>query len=152
MLLHDAEAEILFDASFDASFRYDDGVAASALIEQGWSISLNAAFCVLHELCRPPKQSDVDIERLRELLTEWAAGPNHPLKAPVLHAAHVLIHGTALPWRAGVALMKRVSDYEGQRAALAIAYTASNCDDPEGDDALTRTDAEIRQYWDASGV
>jgi len=151
MVLHDAEAEVSFIAPFDCRFPYDDP-SASALIRQGWQISLNAAFCVLNELCRPPKHSDVDEDRLRELVTEWAAGPDHPIKAPMLRAAHALIDGTPLPWLEGVELMKRVAAYDGQRAALGIAYFASDCDNPEGDDALTRTDAEIRQQWDAMGV
>ncbi len=39
--------------------------------------------------------------------------------------------------------MKRVGDYDGQYAALAIVYFASD-DSPEGDEALTRADDEIR--------
>jgi hypothetical protein len=151
MVLHDAEAEKSFTAPFGCGFPYD-GPSALALIRQGWQISLNAAFCVLHELCRPPKHCDVAKDRLRELVGEWAAGPGHPIKAPVLHAAHTLIEGTSLPWREGVELMKRVSDYDGQRAALAIAYFASDCDSPEGEEALTRTDADIREQWDARGI
>src|SRR5687768_3159107 len=120
MVLHDADAEKSFKAPFDGRFPYDDP-SASALIRQGWKISLNAAFCVLHELCRPPHphQSNVTKERLRELVTEWAAGPEHPLKAPMVGAALSLVEGKYIPWREGVELMKRVADYDGQRAALA---------------------------------
>ena len=152
MVLHDAEAEIPFEASFDARFPYNNGAAASALIKRAWSISLNAAFCVLHELCRPPHEESVSKERLRELLTEWAAGPDHRLKAPVLHAARILIEDEALDWRAGAELMRRVGAYDGQRAALAIIYFASDCDSPEGDEALCAVDAQMREQWDAKGV
>ena len=152
MLLHDAEAETLFEASLDASFPYDNEVAASALIKQGWSISLNAAFYVLHELCRPSNDESICKERLRRLITEWAAGPDHPLKEPVLHAAKILTEDDALDRQEGAELMRWVGAYDGQRAALAIVYFASDCMSPEGDKALTGLEAEIRERWDDKGV
>lgn len=152
MLLHDAKAEIPFEISFDGCFPYDDEVAASALIEQGWGISLNAAFCVLDELCRPPHQNSVSSQRQRELVSEWTGGPEHALKAPLLRCATALIDGTPLPWQEGVELMSSVGEYDGQRAALSIAYFASDAGSGEGDHALTVVDIEIRQKWDAKGV
>ena len=152
MLLHDADAEKPFEASFDARFPYDDGAAALALIHQGWAISLNAAFCVLEELCHPPVAKNVGKERLRELVSEWAKGPDHPLKLPVLHAARDFIDGTPFPWREGVELMRQVGQYDGQRAALNVAYLASNTASPEGDRALERTHREICGTWGANGV
>ncbi|MGB6119148.1 MAG: hypothetical protein WBF87_13095 [Mesorhizobium sp.] len=125
---------------------------ASKLILQGWQISLNAAFCVLDELCRPPLSVDVSKGRLRELLAEWTGGPDHNLKIPVLSAAHCLIDGKKLPWREGVQLMLQIDDYDGQRAALAIAYFASDCGSPRGDEALNQADADIRARWAAKNV
>lgn len=151
MILHDADAEKAFTAPFEGRFPYDEP-SASALVGQGWAISLNAAFCVLHELCRPPRHGLVAKSRLRDLVSEWVDGPDHPLKSPVLQAADALIDGAPLPWQQGVSLMRRVGDYDGQRAALSIIYFASDCDTPEGDDALTHADTEIRARWDAKGV
>ncbi len=151
MVLHDTEAEKSFTAPFDGRFPYND-LSAFQLIGQGWAISLNAAFCILHELCRPPTQNHVSKERLRELMSEWATGPDHPLKAQLLRAAHALIADSPLAWREGVELMKCVGDYDGQRAALAIAYFASDSNSREGDDTLTIVEAEIRQNWEAKGV
>jgi hypothetical protein len=152
MILHDTEAEKAFIAPFDAGrFPYDDP-SGSRIIRQGWAISLNAAFCVLSELCRPPTLNCVSKERMRELVAEWATGSDHALKAPLLRAASALIEGTPLAWREGVEMMRRVGDFEGQRAALGIAYMASDCDSREGDNALTLADAEIRQHWEANGA
>ena len=151
MILHDCDAEIPFEAAFDARFPYES-TSASTIIRQGWAISLNAAFCVLHELCRPPHSCSVSKERLRDLVSEWAAGPDHPLKAPVLQAAHALIDGTPLNWREGVELMKEVASYDGQRAALSIVYFASDSESPEGDKALDETDTQIIAQWEANGV
>ena len=148
MILHDAKADEVFTAPIDCRFPYDVA-SASEIIRKGWQVSLNAAFCVLHELCRPPEGSAVEKNRLRELVAVWIEGPNHPLKAPVLGAANALIDGTRLQWREGVELMKRIGDFDGQRAALAIAYFASDCDTADGDQALTKTDAEIRERWEA---
>ncbi len=120
ILLHDVESERSFCASIDAQFPYADPIA-SKLILQGWQISLNAAFCVLEELCRPPLSVDVSKGRLRELLAEWMDGPDHNLKTPVLSAAHCLIDGKKPPWRESIQLMLHIGDYDGQRAALAIA-------------------------------
>lgn len=150
MLLHDREADSAFDGLIDCQFPYNSP-SASALIRQGWATSLNAAFCVLHELCRPPRECAVSKARLRALVAEWAAGGDHPLKDPVLQAAHALIEGEPLPWRQGVALMERIGLFDGQRAALGIAYFASAEDeDDENSLALTRTNEEIRRRWDAS--
>ena len=151
MILHDANAEKLFEDSFDARFPYESD-SASTLIRHGWGISLNAAFCVLDELCRPPQSCSVSKKRLLELVSEWAAGPDHPLKAPVLRAACALIDATPLDWRDGVNLMKHVGSYDGQRAALSIVYFASDCSSPEGAGALSEADALIREKWDAKGV
>lgn len=151
MILHDSDAEKSFEASIDARFPYEDA-SSTTLILQGWEISLNAAFCVLDELCRPPHSRSVSKKRLRDLVSVWAAGPDHPLKAPVLQAAHALIDATPLDWRDGIELMQQVANYDGQRAALSIVYFASDCDSPESDGALTETDTQIRALWEAKGV
>lgn len=151
MILHDPVTEKPFEASIDARFPYESA-SASTLIREGWAISLNAAFCVLDEICRPPHSCSVSKMRRRALVSEWAAGPDHPLKAPVLQAAHALIDDTPLDWQDGVELMKQVASYDGQRAALSIVYFASDCDSLEGDGALTEIDTQIRAQWEAKGV
>ena len=152
MILHDAVAEQPFEAAFDARFPYRDAEAASALIAQGWSISLNAAFCVLHEICRPPQGVRVSEKRLRELLAEWRAGPEHALKLPLVECAEALIGGTHIPWQDGVRLMDEIAKFDAQRAALSIAYFSSDCSRKEGDDALTETVGRVRRIWEAKGI
>jgi hypothetical protein len=152
MKLHDAELEIPFEAAFDAQFPYDDPAAASTLIEQCWAISLNAAFCVLHELCCPPLDARVSGARSRELLVEWSAGPDHPLKQHLLDCAHALLEDRPLPWQEGVKLMEMIGQYDAQRAALAIAYAAADHESAGGDEALSEADNSIRRKWDLQGV
>jgi hypothetical protein len=152
MILHDCEAEKLFIDRFDAGRFPYEGPLASTIIHEGWGISLNAAFCVLNELCRPPHGGCVSEGRMVELVSEWTTGPDHPLKAPLVQAARALIQNRPLPTQDGVAIMRRVSEYDGQRAALNIAYFASDCDTPEENEALECTHAEIVQSWAAKGV
>ena len=151
MILHDHKSEKAFLAIIDCRFPYNDP-SASMLIQQGWTISLNAAFLVLHELCRPHLHRNVSKELLRQLISEWATGPDHALKIPLLDAARALVDGNPIPWRKGIELMSRVGEYDGQYNALAIVYFASDCDSQEGDDALELANAQIRLRWEAKGV
>lgn len=100
----------------------------------------------------PPRSRSVSKERLRELVAEWAAGPDHQLKDPILHAANALIDGRRLDGKEGVELIKQAGNFDGQRAALNIAYFASDCDNTEADEALTQADALAREQWEAKGV
>ncbi|MER8862576.1 hypothetical protein NKI19_02490 [Mesorhizobium sp. M0751] len=152
MLLQDNSAEVPFELSIDARFPYSDAGAASAIIARGWSMSLNAAFCVLHELCRPPVGKAVSKERLLELVEEWSLGPDHPLKQPMFRCARTLIRNEPLPWREASAVMQEIGHYDGQRAALAIAYFAGDSSTSEGDIALSNTDHRIRETWATKGV
>lgn len=148
MVLHDAPSEVLFVATFDGGrFPYADAAAASALIARGWSISLNAACCVLNEICRPPVDRRPSEGRLRELLTEWQAGPKHPLKAALLRCADALVRDAPLAWDEGLRLMWVISAYEAQRAALLIAYSASDCSDDDSDAALEAAWQKIEAAW-----
>jgi hypothetical protein len=90
-------------------------------------------------------------ERLRQLVSVWAVGPDHPLKAPVLQAAAALIDDKRLDWKVSVELMRLIGSYSGQRAALAIAYFASDCESTEGDKALDETQMLMREQWEANG-
>ena len=152
MVLHDVAAEVPFEATFDACFPYGDASAASALIAQGWSISLNAAFCVLDEICRPGRGVDVSRQTLVELVSEWRSGPEHPLKASLITCAHALIDDVPLPWPDGVRIMEEIAKHDAQRAALGIAYFASDCDTPEGDRALEDARQRIVREWEQKGV
>jgi hypothetical protein len=152
MILQDSSTEASFEPSIDARFPYADASSASAIIVRGWSISLNAAFCVLHELCRPPAGEAVSKERMFELVEEWSLGPDHPLKQPMLRCARALIQNEPLPWHEASAVMQEIGLYDGQRAALGIAYFAGDSSTSEGDIALSNTNHRIRETWVTKGV
>jgi hypothetical protein len=152
MKLHDSETEKIFAAKIDAQFPYGDRAHSSDLIHEAGHISLNALFCVLDEICRPPNVSEVTKEQQFELLEIWSASFDHVLKAPLAHCARQLIKGQSLPWREVVYFMEEIGAFEGQRAALSIAYFTGDCDTLEGDSALDFAYQKHIDIWDQAGV
>ena len=152
MKLHDTTAEVPFEAKIDARFPYDDPVASSELIHEAGNISLNAVFCVLDEICRPPKSGVVSQIRQCELLAEWSSTFEHELKAPLLRCAKALIVGQPLPRSEAVAVIEQVGRYQAQRGALSVAYFAADCGSEESDAALTLAERRVREAWEQMGV
>lgn len=152
MILHDAAAETVFLDPVGAAFPYNDRERASALIAEGWSISLNAAFGVLSEICQPGADAGVRRPRLMELFAEWRSGPDHPLKEPVLQCAKAIIDDVSLPLQDGLSVMDEIAAYDGQRNALSIASFASYSDAPGVDDALGEAYERIVDEWERKGV
>jgi hypothetical protein len=152
MKLYEPAAEILFEASLGARFPYDDRAAFSALIGEARGISLNAIFCVLHEVCRPPPSRKVTQQRQRELIAEWSSSFEHDLKAPLLLCAEASIGRQRLPWPDAIAVIEEIGRFQAQRAALAVAYFAGDCDSGEGGAALDLAEHRVRQAWETTGV
>jgi hypothetical protein len=152
MILHDAAAETVFFDRMEAGFPYKDAQRASALIAEGWSISLNAAFFVLSEICQPDEDAGVRRPKLLALFEAWHAGGDHPLNEPVLRCAKAIIDGEPLPLEEGLRIMDEVAAYAGQHNALSIASFASYSDAPGVDDALGEAYERIVEGWEQQGV
>jgi hypothetical protein len=152
MALHDTETEAAFADLIDARFPYADREAANILIDRGKSISPNAAFCVLEEICRAPRSKKVAAKIQRELLADWASAFEHPLKEPVLRCAQALIDGQSLPFGEAVQIMEQIAQFDGQYAALNIAYFAGPWTSDDGETALETTSDRIRKFWAIKGV
>jgi hypothetical protein len=138
-----------FVDSFDTKFPYSNKEAASALIQQGWALSPNAAFFVLHEICRPPRGVEIETDSQHYFVSEWSEAGDHPLKPLLMGCAAALIDEVPMPWEKAVEAMQQIGAYDGQYAALSIAYFAGDSSSSEGDKALEDTDAVIRRKWDA---
>lgn len=123
--------EIEFIETVDGRFPYDDAILARELIDLGVAISPNAAFMVLHEICRPPRSCAVSGGRLNELLAEWTVVFCHPLVEEVLPAATAMIKNREISAKDAIHLIKSISGYANQFNALSIAYFA--CDDIAGE-------------------
>jgi hypothetical protein len=152
MKLHDVDRERPFEAQIDARFPYGEHARCIALIAEARTISLNATFCVLDEICRPPESGMVTSGQQRTLIAEWCAGLEHDLIDPVLTCAHALIGDRPLPWTDAVAVMELVGKFDGQRAALSVAYFSGDCDTVEGNAALTSAERRIRSAWERKAV
>jgi hypothetical protein len=147
MQRHNNEAEIRFAAKIDCRFPYDDRVKASALIEEGWAISLDASYGVLHEISRKPKFDCVTQQRQHELIDEWAAQFEHPLKEPLVRCARALTDRQYLPWIDAVKVMSEIAPFHGQYAALNIACFAGDSDSDEGDRGLEAAHERVCKVW-----
>jgi hypothetical protein len=137
-----------FADSISCRFPYHEKSAAEALIHQGWAISPNAAFCVLHEICRLPQSVEVKSVTQRALVEQWASGGSHPLQSMMLKCATALIDSKSIAWQDTVRIMNEIRRYEGQYAPLSVAYLAGDCSTPQGNEALEETNSNIRQQWD----
>jgi hypothetical protein len=138
--------EAAFAAKIDCRFPYADRDLATALIAEGWSLSAEAAFGILHEICQKPRSEAVSRKRQYELVVEWLALGSHPLQQHLLPCAHALIEGSKVPWPDAVSVMDEIAGYNGQYSALNIALFAGDRDH-EGDAQLEAAHDRITAAW-----
>ncbi len=134
--------EITFINAIDGRFPYDSEQAWQALVIQGATISDNAAFMVLHEICRAPLD-DAAAPLLYGMLEFWAAQYAHPTSPIVIEAARAMIDKIDLPLETVLKYMEQIKPYCGLYNALAIVSCA-------GDDATGAVDekyCEIVKEW-----
>jgi hypothetical protein len=114
----------------DAAFPYHRDLAWRAVVKLGASLTPNASFMVLHEICRLPYPRPVDLNRCLEMLAFWDANYDHPLKAFVFPAAKALVTDSDFSVDEAIAAMEQISVWPDQYCALSIPYFA--CDDVDG--------------------
>ena len=146
MVEQNTNAETHFAAKIDCQFPYLDKAAAKALIDEGWALTTDAAFGVLHEICRKPRGAQVTRKRQHELIDEWLAGGSHPLQERIAECARALVEKRHLPWHQAVSVMDAVARYPRQYAPLHIAYFTGDCDG-EGDAQLEAAQSRITGLW-----
>ena len=122
-----SKAEEDFIRKIDASLPLDDYEACLGLIEEARSISLNASFNVLFEICNPPRgvKERVGREQVQKLLEAWFRSNEHPLADVVRPAAQALVNGDEMRLGAAIEMLEAVAPYPWQLNALAIPYFAS---------------------------
>ena len=123
--------EIQFLDKIDCNFPYNDIQECERLIEQALTLSTNALFAVIEELCRihESERSNVSTETLLDLLALTASKLNHPLKDIILDTADKMIRKQELTVDEAILKMQTVQKYPGQFAALSILYFS--CDDKD---------------------
>jgi len=126
------KSEILFLDKIDCNFPYHNRQESVQLINQAETLSTNALFKVIEELCRIPKseKANVSTSELIDLLTLTSNKLNHPLKELIIDAADKMIREQDLEVDDVIWKMEIVEKYPGQYAALSILYFS--CDDKEG--------------------
>lgn len=124
-------AELHFLNKIDCNFPYHDRQESLQLIEQAASLSTNALFSVIEELCRIPESERVTVstETILDLLALTTSKLNHPLKELIVDTADKMICSQELTVDDVILKMQIVQKYPGQFAALNILYLS--CDDKE---------------------
>jgi len=120
--------EIEFIGNIDACFPYDDENEWRKLIHQGFKISDNASFMVLHEIYGAPEE--VPKSDLFSMLEEWQKTNTHPLKDELAKVVRRTIKGDVLGCDQVIELMERASIYKDLYNALGILSFA--CPDEDG--------------------
>jgi len=125
------DIEIEFLNRIRCAFPYNDSNENVRLINEAATLSPNALFSVIEELCRIPESERINVttETLNELLILTARKLNHPLKELIVETANKMINEQELIVEDVIHKMKTVQEYPGQFAALSILY--SSCDDKE---------------------
>jgi len=137
--------EIEFAEAIDSHFPYHDRVIATGLIDIANSLSDNAKFMVLEELCRPPLGTDVSEKTLLDLIDIWNNRTSHPLAHSVVKVARLMATDTDQSVNEAIQLMNEIAPFKGQYCALNIAYFS--CDD-KGSEIEAAND-EIRRLWES---
>ncbi len=122
--------EVEFIDSFDCKFPYHDKAAWTGIIHESCKISANAAFAVLHEICRPPNSAQVSSSQLREIAEYWVRKVNFPLAHEVSKVAYRMIDNDSISVVDAMETMNLVAQHKNQYSALAIVYFS--CNDAEG--------------------
>jgi|SRR5271155_4393918 hypothetical protein len=129
-------------------FPYGDLGQGRKLIDRGIAISPEAAYGVLHEICRPPRGVPFSPADLVGLIEYWRSHFDHPAAGMLADVATSMVSGRDLTVDDVIAKMKVLSEYPHQHSALAILYFA--CDDRQ--ERLEPIREEIRRTWCAFPV
>jgi hypothetical protein len=136
----------------DLYFPYDDEKAWKAAIDQGTSISDNAAYMALQMICSGAGNiAQADLQRMLEY---WSSHYDHPTKPTVLKAVKALLNDTCLVEEEALRYLDEIAAYPGLYNAIGIIWQAA----PRGEDwggrategVETRYD-DIRKKWEATG-
>ena len=112
--------------SIDCKFSYQNIMVGQKTIELGVGISSNAAFAVLHEICRPLPSLVIEQTRLLDFLDFWSTRFDHSLVSVFLPLANAMIRRKIIPLKVALEAMKAVANYQNQYCALAVVYFSCN--------------------------
>jgi hypothetical protein len=114
-----------FISKIDCSFPYEQPLAWRRLSTIAPRLSANAAFMVMHELCRVPRSQQVSKAQARKIIAHLKRRFRHPLLKVIQPAVDAHIENKKLSLSRAESLMRRVSKYPNQYNALALCYFAA---------------------------
>ena len=132
-----------FDRLIDCRLLYRDARERRRLIALGRTISPNAHFRTLAEICRPPAGAEVTAAEQFALLRDWADGFEHPLTAIMMVCATALIERRDLGVDQVLGMMDQIAACRGAYMALNIACYAC----PDAEDRVDARADEICEAW-----
>lgn len=138
--------ELAFIDQIDGNFPYHDSKACAGLIDEALSISPNAVFAVVEEICRIPDEDRevVPFLHLTGLLRIIDQKFEHPLKKVVLMVARRMLELEETPGPEAAANIDSLVNFPRQFAALNIFYYSSFDDSGILDKAWDR----VIKAWD----
>lgn len=114
-----------FISAIDARFPYDAPLKWKRWVAIAPRISSDAAFFVVHELCRPPRSSSSSFSERRRILDHLEHRFRHPLLSSLRNLIHIMMRGERVSVSTALAAMRRVSRYPHQHNMLAVCYFSS---------------------------
>ena len=137
-----SEAE--FIASIDYAFPYFAPLRWRRMSARAARTSPNAAFAVLHEVCRPPRSVPVPAVVSGRILVHLYRRFRHPLRRVLEPAIQAHLSGGSLSESHAASLMRKVAAFPDQYSALAICYFSA--DDRRG--TLDRAHRKVVRGWE----
>lgn len=131
--------------SIDTGFPYRTETKWKATIDEGVSISDNAAYAALYEICAAPPE--VFLWERRRMIAYWSSRYEHPTKQVVLKAVTAIIEERALSEEQAIDCLEGIAPYVGLDSAAIIIYHASSGDSP----AFLKKYNEIGDRWGRTG-
>lgn len=141
------EAE--FIASIDCAFPYGNPIRWRRLSASAARISANAAFTVLHEICRVPRSRTdlVSESQRRAMVSHLRRRFRHAVLRTIEPAVAAFLAGKTLRPMAAAALMRKLAAHPGQYSALDICYFSA--DERQGATHVERAYERTVQAWTA---
>ena len=118
------EAE--FIQQIDCCFPYKAPLKWKRLVTQAARMSPDAAFMVVHELCRPPRSVSVTYAAREIILEHLGKRFHHPLLSALRPLILTFMRGERVSVSTAAAAMRRVARYRSQHNMLAICYFSCN--------------------------
>jgi hypothetical protein len=135
------EAE--FISAIDCGFPHERPTQWRRLSAAAARISPNAAFMVLHEVCRAPASRRTTESQARAIISHLQRRFRHPALKAIYPAVASYPTGKRLRPSAAAAQMRKLAPHTGQYNALNICFFSA--DDRQG--ALERTYERIVRDW-----